>query len=181
MHDVASLDVHARVEASPAEILAGVTDSDTVGDDGGVTVTVIVLDLVPPSPVHVNVKLVVADKAPVAADPLVARGPLQPSLAVHAVASVDDHVRSAAVPAATLVGLADSDTVGDGGVEFGSTTGAVLSLASAFSRANFIVATRSACCGCPTRFDFSYGSRARSYSPTGDCVPLKTSFQDPLR
>ncbi len=181
MHDVASLDVHVRVAASPAEILAGVTDSDTVGDDGVVTVTVTVLDLVPPSPVHVNVKLVVTDKAPVAADPLVARAPLQPPLAVHAVASLDDHVRAAVAPAAMLAGLADSDTVGDGETVPGSTTGAVLSLVSAFSRANFIVAMRSACCGCPIRFDFSYGSSARSYSPTGDCVPLKTSFQDPLR
>jgi hypothetical protein len=52
--------------------------------------------------------------APVLADPAVARLPDQAPLAVHAVASVDDQVRVALPPLATLVGLAVKVTVGAG-------------------------------------------------------------------
>jgi hypothetical protein len=44
--------------------------------------------------------------------PLVASDPLQPPDAEHVVAFVEDQVRVEAVPLATVVGLADSVTVG---------------------------------------------------------------------
>ena len=72
------------------------------------------VDRVPPSPVHDSVKLVVADRAPVPAEPLVARAPLQPPLAAQPVALLDDQTRVDPSPAAILAGLADSDTVGGG-------------------------------------------------------------------
>lgn len=68
--------------------------------------------LVPPSPVQVSEKLVVADKGPVLAVPLEARSPLQPPLAVQAVAFVELQVNEAALPAATATGLATSVAVG---------------------------------------------------------------------
>ncbi len=117
VHAVALLDDQTRVDPSPAATLAGLADSDTVGGcrgGGTAAMTVTVLDCVPPSPVHDNVKLVGADRVPVAAEPLVVRGPLQPPLAVHAVALLDDQTRVDPSPAATLAGLADSDTVGGG-------------------------------------------------------------------
>ena len=97
---VALLDDQARVEASPVAMLAELTESDTVGNGGPgngggpVAMTVTVLDPVPPSPVHVSVKSVVAAKSPVVSEPLVARAPLQPPLAVHAVALLDDQIRN---------------------------------------------------------------------------------------
>ena len=46
--------------------------------------------------------------------PLTALLPLQPLLAVHEVAFVDDHVRVELAPLVILVGLAESVTVGMG-------------------------------------------------------------------
>jgi hypothetical protein len=68
--------------------------------------------LVPPGPVQVNEKLVVAARGPVFAVPLAARVPLQPPLAVQAVALVELHVNEAALPAATADGFAASVAVG---------------------------------------------------------------------
>ena len=127
VHAVALLDDQTRVDVSPAATLAGLADSDTVGDGDGdgdgdtVATTEIVLDPVPPSPVHDSVKLVVADRAPVPAEPLVARAPLQPPLAVHAVALLDDQTRVDPSPTTILAGFADSDTVGDGNTGGGVT------------------------------------------------------------
>ncbi len=56
--------------------------------------------------------MVVAVRAPVLAVPLAAFVPLQPPEAVHEVAFVELHVKVAAPPLATLVGLADSAAVG---------------------------------------------------------------------
>jgi hypothetical protein len=58
--------------------------------------------------------LVAAVKLPVLRVPLVASDPLQPPVAEHEVALVDDQVRVEAAPLATVVGLADSVTVGAG-------------------------------------------------------------------
>jgi hypothetical protein len=68
----------------------------------------------PPAPVHVNVNLVVAVRLPVLPVPLAALDPLQPPVAAHEVAFVDDQLRVDAPPLATVVGLADSVTVGAG-------------------------------------------------------------------
>ena len=47
-------------------------------------------------------------------EPDVDREPVQPPLAVHEVASVEDHVSVVLPPVATLVGFADRDTAGAG-------------------------------------------------------------------
>ena len=50
-------------------------------------------------------------------EPEVGRVPLQPPLAVHEVASVDDHARVVLLPAVvTVAGFADRDTTGAGDV-----------------------------------------------------------------
>ena len=59
--------------------------------------------------------MVVAVNAPVDVEPEVARVPLQPPDAVHAVALVDDQLSVAEPLLATLAGLADNVTVGTGG------------------------------------------------------------------
>lgn len=61
-----------------------------------------------------------AVSAALVADPAVARLPLHAPLAVHAVALRDDHVSTVVAPFATLVGLAEIETVG-GGVEASET------------------------------------------------------------
>ena len=67
----------------------------------------------PPAPVQVKVKLLLEFvSGAVLAEPEVARVPLQAPVAVQEVASVDDQLRLAAAPLATLVGLALRLTVG---------------------------------------------------------------------
>jgi hypothetical protein len=80
-----------------------------------VTVTVAVALPVPPSPLQLNVnELFAAVRAPVLAEPLVARPPDQAPEAVQLVAFVDDHVSELLPPLLTLVGLAVKATVGTG-------------------------------------------------------------------
>ena len=76
-------------------------DLDCGGGGGAVTVTVTVLATEPRGALHVNVKEVVAARAPVVSEPAGLRRPLQPSLAVHEAASVDDQVSTAELPATT--------------------------------------------------------------------------------
>lgn len=71
--------------------------------------------LVPPGPVQVSVKVVVVVREPVVWVPEVAFVPLQPLLAVHDVALVEDHVSTAEPPDTTLGKLADSVAVAGGG------------------------------------------------------------------
>jgi len=69
---------------------------------------------VPPAPVQLSVKDVLAFNAPVLCVPAVALLPLQPPDAVHDVAFVEVHVRLLLPPLATEVGDADNATVGAG-------------------------------------------------------------------
>src|SRR4051812_15204641 len=69
---------------------------------------------VPPAPLQLNVKLVVVVSAAVLWLPAVAFVPLQPPDAVHDVALREVHVSVLAAPLATMVGAADSVTVGAG-------------------------------------------------------------------
>ena len=55
-------------------------------------------------------------RAPVDCEPLAALAPDQAPDAVHAEALLEDHVRVALLPLATVLGLATSATVGAGGV-----------------------------------------------------------------
>lgn len=73
--------------------------------------------MVPPVPVQLKVYTVVALRAPVDLDPLIAWAPLHPPDAVHAVAFAELQVRVDALPLVTLAGLALNDTVGAAGAE----------------------------------------------------------------
>ncbi|MCC7198694.1 MAG: hypothetical protein IT483_04210 [Gammaproteobacteria bacterium] len=92
---------------------------DTVKLVGAVTVTVAFCGaLLPPAPVQVIVKVVVAVSAAEVCVPVVAFAPAQPAaplVAVHDVALVDDQVSKVVPPEATDVGLADSVAVAAGG------------------------------------------------------------------
>ena len=57
-----------------------------------------------------------ADSAPVDIEPLVGSLPVHPFEAVQAVALVEDQLSVEALPFATVVGLADSCTVGEAAV-----------------------------------------------------------------
>ncbi|MDP1691621.1 MAG: hypothetical protein Q8L49_06675, partial [Burkholderiaceae bacterium] len=73
----------------------------------------------PPAPEHKSVNVLAAVSAPVAALPLVALLPLHEPLAEQLVALVEDQLRVALEPLATLVGLLVSVSVGAGaGAEF---------------------------------------------------------------
>lgn len=117
VQEVALMDDQVRVELAPATMLVGLAESDTLGAGGAVTATVTVVDPVPLGPVHVSVKLAVANRGNVASEPLAVRSPLQPPIATHALALVDDQVSVELSPAAMLVGFAESKTVGDGAGE----------------------------------------------------------------
>jgi len=79
-----------------------------------VTVTVALWTVVPPVPVQLNVYAVVALRALVDSDPLVAWEPLQPPDAVQEVALVADQLNVEAAPFVTVLGLADKVTAGAG-------------------------------------------------------------------
>ena len=78
------------------------------------TVTVVDWAAEPPVPLQVKVYLVVAVRAPVLCEPLVASLPLHPPDAVQDVVLVDDQVSVAAAPLLTVLGLAEKVTVGAG-------------------------------------------------------------------
>jgi hypothetical protein len=105
------LELQFRLAALPLTTLAGLAVNVTVGT-GGITVTVVLSWAVPPAPVQLSVKVVVAARTPVAVVPLVACEPLQPPLALQLLAlpelqlSVDDP------PLLMLAGLPLSATVG---------------------------------------------------------------------
>jgi hypothetical protein len=69
---------------------------------------------VPPEPVHCNVKVEVALRAPVEREPLTGIAPDQAPEAVQAVALVEDQLNVALLPLVTELGLAARLTVGAG-------------------------------------------------------------------
>jgi hypothetical protein len=86
----------------------GLAVSVNVGAGGADTVTVTRFDALPPSPEQVSVKAVLTASGPVGSDPLIGLLPLQPPLAVQAVALRADQERVAAPPASTDVGVTDN-------------------------------------------------------------------------
>lgn len=100
-----------RVDAAPLATDSGFAVSETVGA-GGVTVTVVDWAALPPGPVQLRLKVVVAARLAVLAVPLAPRLPLQPPEAVQPVAFVEDQVSRDVLPLAMVVGLAPSVTVG---------------------------------------------------------------------
>jgi hypothetical protein len=113
VQDVALVEDQARVELPPWETLVGLAVNETVG---GVADTVTVADCTaePPVPVQVRVNFVVAVRAGVLWEPVVASEPLQPPDAVQVVALVDDQVSTEVAPFFTVVGLAVMVTAGAG-------------------------------------------------------------------
>lgn len=110
---VALVDVQLSVVEPPAVTVCGVAFSVTVVT-AGPTVTSALWLAVPPAPVQVNVKFVVALSGPVDTLPLVGCAPLQPSEAMQLVALVVLQASVAESPAAMLDGVADSEIVGNG-------------------------------------------------------------------
>jgi hypothetical protein len=78
-------------------------------------VTCVSAEPVPPAPVHDRPNVVAAVSTELAAVPLVAFDPLQPPVAVHDVAFVEDQVICVAVPVGTVAGFAPMVTVGAAG------------------------------------------------------------------
>lgn len=115
VHEVALADDHVSVALLPLAIALGPTLKLTVGF-GDLTETVVDCAALPPGPVQVNVYVVLAVSAPVDREPFTGSFPAQPPEAVQAVALVDDHDNVAALPLATVLGLALIVTVGAGGV-----------------------------------------------------------------
>ena len=77
--------------------------------------------LVPPGPVHVKEKVVLADSAPVLCVPLTPSVPLHPPEALHEVAFAELHVSIADSPASIVV--CDAVNVAVGGDEAGGEGG----------------------------------------------------------
>jgi hypothetical protein len=84
---------------------------------GAAAATVTVADCLadPPGPVHVSSNSVLVESVPVDRVPLVDTAPLQPPLAVHAVASVAAHVKVDSPRGPTVLGEAVRVTVGCAG------------------------------------------------------------------
>ncbi len=80
--------------------------------DCTVTVALCVAGVVPPAPLQVRVKVVVALSAPVLALPLVGSFPDHPPEAVQLAALLEDQLSVEAEPLLTVAGLADKLTVG---------------------------------------------------------------------
>jgi len=109
--EVAFVEDQLKVELAPFAMLVGLALSDTLGA-GADTVTVADCDAEPPAPVHVSVYLVVAVSAAVDAEPLIVFAPLHPPEPVQVVALVDVQLKVEVAPLLTVLGFADSVTVG---------------------------------------------------------------------
>ncbi|HKQ25235.1 MAG TPA: hypothetical protein VJT81_12405 [Burkholderiales bacterium] len=118
---VAEPNVHvpaAVINEPPDDAVIDAPSGDMPVGGGGVldTVTVTELFAVPPAPLQLRVKVLVAVSEPRVSLPDVALLPDQAPEAEHEVAFVDDHVSVDDPPLVTDVGFACSDTVGaDGG------------------------------------------------------------------
>jgi hypothetical protein len=105
---VALVELQVSVEAPPLAI----TEGCAVNVAPGMTLTVTAALAAPPAPVQLNEYSVGTLSGPVLCVPVTSWAPLQPPVAVHAVALVELHVRVAAAPAAIGFGLAARVTVG---------------------------------------------------------------------
>lgn len=112
---VALVVLQVSVDAWPLVTVAGFAASVIAGA-GVLTVTLTLLLALPPGPVQERLNVVVDVSAPLDCVPLTAFAPLQPPLAEHVVASVDDHVSVVDWPLAMERGSAARVTVGAGGV-----------------------------------------------------------------
>lgn len=111
VQEVAFVEDQVSVALSPLVTVLGLAESVTVGC-GCVTDTVADCEALPPAPTQFMEKIVLAFRGPVDCEPLTARLPFQPPLAVQEVALVADHVSVDALPAVMEEGLALRVTVG---------------------------------------------------------------------
>ncbi len=98
MHEVALLDDQVSVVPLPLAIVLGLALMLTVALGLGLTLTVADCAAVPPGPLQVSVKVVVAATAPVDCEPWTAFVPDQPPEAAQAVALVADQFNIALPP-----------------------------------------------------------------------------------
>jgi hypothetical protein len=110
---VAPVDAQVNVDAAPGVTVVGDAVNVTVGVGATVTVAVAAV-LVPPAPVHVRENVVSTVRAAESWVPDVARGPVQPPVAVHEVAPVEVHDKAGVPPLATVVGETVREAVGSG-------------------------------------------------------------------
>jgi hypothetical protein len=108
---VALVEDQVNVELLPLATLVGLALKDTLGE-AAETVTVADCAAEPPAPVQVRVNFVLADRAGVVLEPLIASLPLQPPEAEQDVAWVEDQVKVDVAPLLTVVGFADRVTAG---------------------------------------------------------------------
>jgi hypothetical protein len=129
VQEVAFVEDQVSVEAPPLATDVGFAVSETVGT-GVPPVTVTLADTLalPPAPVQVRRKSVLAVSAPVDWLPEVALVPDQPPEAVQEDASVVDQVSVEDPPLGTDVGFAVSDAVGAGGAAVTVTVADALAL-----------------------------------------------------
>src|SRR5262245_39184246 len=114
VQEVALVEDQASVEDAPLVTDVGFVVSDTVGSVDAVAVTLADTLALPPAPVQVRGKSVLALSAPLDWLPEVALVPDQPPEAVQLLALVEDQVSVEAPPLRTDVGFAVNDTVGGG-------------------------------------------------------------------
>ena len=112
---LALLDDQLSIADPPLLTVVGFALSPTVG--GSETVTVTDLLALPPGPLHISVKVVVALSAPVLTLPFGDSLPDQPPEAVQPLALLDDQLSIAAPPPLTVLGFALRFTVGVTGAE----------------------------------------------------------------
>jgi hypothetical protein len=108
--DVAPVEFHVSVDVPPLPMLAGLAVSVTVGC--AATVTVAAPLPVPPVPVQLKLYVVVEAMPLTTWLPLVALLLVQPPLAAHEVAFVEDQLSVELPPLAMVAGLALTVTVG---------------------------------------------------------------------
>lgn len=113
---VALVELQVSVEAAPFDSVSGLATRETVGADGAVTFTVTDREISPPAPAQVSAKVLFVVSGAVDCEPDVALVPDHAPDAVQVAAFVEDHVRVATDPLATIVGLALKVSVGAGGV-----------------------------------------------------------------
>ena len=104
-----------NVTGDPSSLVVGGIHERSAVPLAACTVTVTGRLVLPPGPVHVNVKVLVAVSGPTLSLPVSDFAPDQSAPAVHDVASVDDQVSVLEPFTFMVVGLAAKATVGSGG------------------------------------------------------------------
>ena len=110
---VALVVTQVSAEVPPLCTVVGLAVKLSVG--AGATVTVTVCEDVPPAPLQLRVKSVVAASGAVVCEPAIALPPLQPPVAVQLLALVELQLRVDVPPLAIVAGFATSVTVGGAG------------------------------------------------------------------